>query len=158
VPAKGAEDAFAPTCDAVATTFRVTEGKPFPVGPSKDYADRLSSALAKLGQQRSSAAGALTKAKTRRAQAAATDRLASAYSGAAKTLGGLELSPADVLANTQLAAALKATGAAYVQAAKEARAKDRAGYKRESDKAIAAQKDVAKTLDLLSAAGYAVES
>jgi hypothetical protein len=158
VPAKGAEDAFAPTCDAVATTFRVDDGKPFPVGPSKGYADQLSSTLAKLGQQQSSAAAALKKAKTRGAQAVATDRLASAYSGAAKTLRGLQLSPADLLANSQLAAALKATGAAYTQAAGDARSKDGAGYKRQSDKAIAAQKDVAKTLGLLKAAGYDVQS
>ena len=158
VPAKGGEDAFAPVCDAVATTFRVTDGKPFPVGPSKDYADRLSSSLGKLDRQRTAAQSALAKAKTRKQQAGATDRLAAAYSGAAKTLGGLDLSPADVFANTQLVDALRATGAAYKQAAKAARSKDRAGYKREGDKAAAAQKDVAEKIGLLKSAGYAVQS
>jgi hypothetical protein len=158
VPAKGGEDAFAPTCDAVATTFRVQDGKPFPVGPSKDYAGKLSSALGKLDQQRSSAQSALGKAKTRKQQAAATSRLASAYSGAAKTLGGLDLSPADVLANTTLVDALRATGAAYKQAAKEALSKDKAGYKREGGKAAAAQTNVAKAIAGLSGAGYDVQS
>jgi serine/threonine protein kinase len=158
VPATGGDAAFAATCDAVATTFRVSEGKPLPVGPGKDYAGRLSAALGRLGQQQSSAAAALRKAKTRQAQASATDRLSAAYAGAAKTLGGLELSPADVLANAQLVSALKATGAAYAQAAKEARAKDRAGYKRESNKAIAAQKGVGEALGRLTAAGYDVQS
>jgi hypothetical protein len=158
VPANGAEDAFAPTCDAVATTFRISDGKPFPIGPSKDYAARLSSTITALDKQRSAAAAAVKQATTRSAQAAATDRLAAAYSGAAKTLGGLQLSPADVLVNTQLSDALKTTAAAYKQAATEARKKDRAGYKRESDKALAGQRDVAKAMDLLKAAGYDVKS
>jgi hypothetical protein len=156
VPAKGGEDAFAPTCDAVATTFRSTD-KPFPVGPSKDYAGLLSCARGKLEQQRSSATAALGKAKTRAAQASATDRLAAAYTGAAKTLDGLDLSPADATGNGQLVTALRATGAAYKQAAKEARSKDRAGYKREGAKAAAAQTQVAKSLQLLSNAGYDVQ-
>jgi hypothetical protein len=158
VPAKGGEDAFAPVCDAVATTFRVTDGKPFPVGPSKDYAGQLSSTLGKLNQQVSSAKSALGKAKTRRQQANATDRLAAAYSGAAKKLDGLDLSPADVVANTGLVSALRATGAAYKQAAKEARSKDRAGYKREGAKAAEAQKGVADAIARLQAAGYDVQS
>jgi serine/threonine protein kinase len=159
VAAKGREAAFAPTCDAIATTFRIQNGKPFPVGPSKDYADQLSGALGKLGKQRSSAQSALAKAKTRKQQANATDRLAAAYNGAAKTLGGLkDLSPADTLANTGLVNALRATGAAYKQAAKEARSKDRAGYKREGDKAAAAQTDVAKRIAGLANAGYDVQS
>jgi serine/threonine protein kinase len=158
IPAKGAEDAFAPVCDAVATTFRSSDGKPFPVGPNKEYAQRLSSTLTKLGKQQGSAAAALKRAKTRGAQAGATGRLAAAYAGAAKSLDGLELSPADVLANTQLVRALKATGAAYKQAAKEARSKDRAGYRREGAKAVAAQADVAKNLELLGKAGYDVQS
>src|SRR3954453_370447 len=156
VPAKGGEKAFAPTCDAIATTFRIQDGKPFPVGPSKDYAGKLSGALSTLDKQRSSALAALGKAKTRKQQANATDRLAAAYSGAAKTLGGLDLSPADTFANTNLVNALRATGAAYKQAAKEARSKDRAGYKREGAKAAAAQTDVAKHIAGLAAAGYDV--
>jgi serine/threonine protein kinase len=158
VPAKGGEDAFAPTCDAIATTFRIQDGKPFPVGPSKEYAGQLSSTLGRLDKQSASAKSALSKAKTRKQQANATDRLAAAYSGAAKKLGGLDLSPADVLANTTLVDALRATGAAYKQAAKEARSKDRAGYKREGDKAAAAQADIAKAIAGLSAAGYDVQS
>jgi hypothetical protein len=158
VPAKGGEDAFAPTCDAVATTFRVTDGKPFPVGPSKDYAGQLSSSLGKLNRQVSSAQSALGKAKTRKQQANATDRLAAAYNGAAKQLDGLQLSPADVVANTGLVDALRATGAAYKQAAKEARSKDRAGYKREGGKAAEAQKGIADAISRLQAAGYDVQS
>jgi hypothetical protein len=67
------------------------------------------------------------------------------------------LSPADVFANTGLVDALRATGAAYKQAAKEARSKDRAGYKREGDKAVAAQKTVADAIARLQNAGYDVQ-
>jgi hypothetical protein len=158
VPAKGGEAAFASTCDAVATTFRVTGDKPFPVGPSKDYAGQLSSTLATLGKRQSAAAGALKAAKRRPAQAVATDRLAAAYAGAAKSLGGLQLSPADVYGNAQLVKALKATGAAYKEAAKEARSKNAAGFKRQSDRAITAQKGVSAALVQLKAAGYDVKS
>jgi hypothetical protein len=157
VPGKGGEDALAPTCDAIATTFR-TEDKALPVGPSKDYAAALTSALSKLDKQSASAQAALSKAKTRAQQANATDRLAAAYSGAAKTLGGVEVGPADTYTNTTLVNALRATGAAYKQAAKEARSKDRAGYKREGDKAAAEQAKVANAIAGLSIAGYDVQS
>jgi hypothetical protein len=155
VPSKGT---FAATCDAVASTLRVSDGKALPVGPSQEYAGQLSSALSKLHQQQASAAAQLKKAKTRLAQAQATDRLAAAYTTAGRTLAGLSLGPADEVLNAKLAAGLKATGAAYKQAAGEARRKDANGFKRQSSKAIAAQKDVSDALAGLKAAGYGVKS
>ena len=109
-----------------------------PVGPSADYAKDVERALAKLERTEKSAARELNNAGRRATQVAATTRLASAYTGAAKTLDGLDVSPADAFVNAQLVAALRPAGAAYKKAAAEGRAKDRNGFKREGGKALAA--------------------
>jgi hypothetical protein len=157
VPAAGGAAAFAATCDAVATTVRLTGDKALPVGPSKDYATSLSGALGTLGKATGSGSAALAKAKTRLAQAQATDTLATAYAAAAKSLSGASLGPADTTANENLVTALTATAAAYKQAAKEARSKDAAGFKRESANAAKAQTDVNNALAGLKAVGYDVK-
>jgi len=155
VPSAGAGSAaFASACEGIATTLRLTGGTPFPVGPSTSYASSLSHALGTLDTRQTAAEHALKTAKTRLAQAQATDRLQSAYAGAAGTLGKLDLSPADTLANGQLVSALKGTASAYGKAAAAARRKDRAGYHSDSAKAISAQKGVAAALAALQQAGY----
>ncbi len=146
--------AEAETCTTIASSMQITEGKPFPVGPSAAYSDDVESTLGKLEKQEKSAASALKKAGKRTSQVAATSKLASAYSGAASSLGKLDVSPADTLLNAQLVAALKTAGGAYKKAAAEGKSKDRAGYKREGAKAVAAEKDMAAALDGLANAGY----
>jgi hypothetical protein len=146
------------TCETVASSLRITDGKPFPVGPSKDYAADVEGALGKLEKQEKSAASALGQARTRTSQAAATSRLAGAYAGAARSLDRVQLSPADVLLNAQLVDSLRAAGSAYKKAADEGQRKDRAGFKREGARALAAGKDLDTALDGLGSAGYTLKS
>ena len=134
--------------------MQITEGKAFPVGPSKAYSEDVERTLGRLEKQEKSAAAALNKAGKRTSQVAATSKLASAYSGAASSLGKLDHSPADTLLNAQLVAALKTAGGAYKKAAGEGSRKDRAGYKREGSKALAARGDMTDALAGLKAAGY----
>ena len=114
--------------------MQITEGKAFPVGPSKAYAADVERTLGRLEKQEKSAASALNQAGKRTSQVAATSNLASTYTGAASSLGKLDVSPADALLNAQLVDSLRAAGGAYKKAASEGRSKDRAGYKREGSK------------------------
>src|SRR4051812_1030635 len=142
------------TCGSIAASVNITSGKPFGVGPSASFGNRVSRTLTTLSRREGAAASALRHAKTRGSQAGATGRLATSYNLAAKALRGRQLSPADVLVNTQLVAALRATGKAYGAAESRARHKDRAGYRRDGDAAVKAHRDVTQTIAALKKAGY----
>jgi hypothetical protein len=144
------------TCATIASSLQITDGKPFPVGPSAAYAKRVEGSLAKLESSERSAASALNHAHRRQSQVAATKKLASAYGGAAGTLRKTPLSPADKSLNKQLVSALGAAATAYKKAASEGAHKSRAGYKREGDKALAAGKDIKAKLGALNGAGYKI--
>ena len=142
------------TCDSIAASMRISDGDTFAVGPSPAYSEDIDGALSKLEKQEKSAAAALRNAGKRSSQAAATAQLASAYTGAARTLSKLKVSPADTLLNRQLVDALRATGSAYNKAAGEARRKDRGGYAREGKAALAAGKELEQRVNGLTAADY----
>src|SRR4051794_21753956 len=144
------------TCATIASSLRVTSGKPFPVGPSSAYAQRVERSLAKLESSEKSAATALSHASRRQSQVAATKRLASAYRGAAGKLRKSQVSPADKQLNRELVSALGATATAYTKAAADGAHKDRGGYGREGAKALAAGKAIGAKLNALNAAGYAI--
>ena len=148
--------ADAATCETIASSMKITEGTAFPVGPSAEYAGSVEGILGKLEKAEKSAAGDLKQAGKRATQVAATRKLAAAYTGAAGSLGKLDVSPADALLNAQMVDSLRAAGAAYKKAAAEGNSKDRAGYKREGGKARAAGGDLGKALDGLKIAGYEV--
>src|SRR4051812_5388093 len=144
------------TCATITSSLRVTSGKPFPVGPSNAYAQRVKRSLSKLESSEGSAATALSHATRRQSQVAATKRLASAYRGAAGTLRTSQVSPADKQLNRALVSALGATATAYAKAAADGAHKDRGGYGREGAKALAAGKAIGAKLNALNAAGYAI--
>jgi hypothetical protein len=146
--------ADAKTCASIASTVKITAGKPFEVGPSASFGNRVSRTLTTLSRREGAAASALRHAKSRGSQAGATGRLATSYNLAAKALRGAQLSPADVLLNAQLAAALKATGKRYAAAESRARHKDRSGYKRDGNAAVKAHRDVTASIAALKKAGY----
>jgi hypothetical protein len=143
-------------CEGIANTLKLKSGTAFPVGPSKDYAAGLDKALGTLGKKVDSGREALRSAKTPKAQASAAAGLASAYGAAAKSIAGLEVSPADTAINTQLATALKQTGAGYGKLAAAARS----GNKRADAKARTtvqrAEQSVAGAFEGLQAAGYKI--
>jgi hypothetical protein len=144
------------TCATVASSLQITDGKPLPVGPSEAYAKRVEGSLAKLESSEKAAASSLRHAHRRQSQVAATKRLARAYGGAAGTLRKAQVSPADKLLNRQLVSALGAAATAYSKAAGEGARKDRAGYKREGAKALAAGRQIKAKLNALNGVGYAI--
>jgi serine/threonine protein kinase len=142
------------TCASIASSLQITEGKAFPVGPSEAYSDDVQRVLGRLEKQEKSAASALNKAGKRTSQVTATGKLGTAYTSAAGSLRRLEHSPADLLLNVQLVGALETAGGAYKKATSEGKSKDRAGYKREGSKALAARADMSAALAGLKTAGY----
>jgi hypothetical protein len=144
------------TCDASANTMQLVSAKAFPVGPSGDYAKAVGGALGALGKATKSGQAKLKAARTPRAQASAANGLSTAYAKAAKALGGLNVSPADKLANAQLVAGLGATAKAYRSAATAANKNDKKAYATASKAVAAGQQTVAKALAGLKSAGYDV--
>jgi hypothetical protein len=145
-------------CDASANTMELVSAKAFPVGPSKDYASAVSGALGALDRAVKSGQGKLGAAKTPKQQGAAAGALGAAYAKAAATLGGLDVSPADKLANAQLVGGLKATAAAYGKAAKAAGKHDKGAFAKAGKAVRAGQATVTKALAGLKSAGYDVTS
>jgi hypothetical protein len=141
-------------CDASANTMQLVSADAFPVGPSKDYATAVGGTLGTLGKAAKAAQAKLRSAKTPTQQASAATTLSAAYAKAAKALGGLDVSPADKLANAQLVAGLKATAAAYGKAAKAARGHDKGAFAKAGRAVTAGQATVAKALAGLKSAGY----
>jgi hypothetical protein len=144
------------TCDASINTMQLVSAKAFPVGPSSDYAKAVGGALGTLRKATKSGQAQLGSAKTPKAQASAANGLSAAYGKAAKTLGGLSVSPADKLANQQLVSGLNATAKAYSSAAKAASKHNKSAYAKASKDVATGQKSVAKALAGLKSAGYNV--
>jgi hypothetical protein len=143
-------------CDASANTMSLVSAKPLPVGPSADYAKAVGGTLGALGKAAKSGQAKLRSAKTPKAQAAAARSLSGAYAKAAGKVRGLDVGPADKLANAQLGAALTATAKAYGNAAKAAAKNDKGAYAKASTAVAAGQKKVSKALAGLKSAGYDV--
>jgi hypothetical protein len=150
--------AFKADCDGIANTLGLTGGDPFPVGPSKAYADAVGKALGDVGAARKSGQAKLSSAKKPADQGAAARSISGAYDKAAKSLAGLELSPADRGANTRLVKALEGAAAGYAKAASAAAKKDKAGFAKAGKTIATAEKEVAGALAGLKAAGYGVAS
>jgi len=153
---KADADSFAATCDQIANTIELSGGQPFPVGPSKAYADAVTKTFGTLTKADKSGQSKLKSAKTPDQQAAAARSLSSAFGKAAKSLRGQQLSPADRSANGLLVKALADTGAAYGKLAAAASKKSKSAYEKASGDVAKARKAVAKALDGLNAAGYDV--
>jgi hypothetical protein len=149
---------FKADCDSIANTLGLKSGDPFPIGPSKAYADAVSKAIGGVSAAVKSGNAKMSSAKTPAGQAAAATAVSAAYAKAAKSLEGLELSPADRGANTRLVKALEGASAAYAKAAAAAAKKDKGAYKSARRQVAAAEKEVAGALDGLNRAGYGVAS
>jgi hypothetical protein len=147
---------FGATCDSIANTLELSDGDPFPVGPSKDYAGAVDKTLAGLGKADKAGQAKLKSAKTPQAQAAAAGALAKAFHAAGKSLAALDLSPADRGVNGLLVKALRQTGGGYDKAASAAAKKNKSAFNQAGDDVANGRKAVARALAGLKAAGYDV--
>ena len=143
-------------CESIANTLKLNAGTAFPVGPSKAYAAELSKTLGTLDKKVKAGTKALSSASTPKAQAAAAKGLSSAYNSASSSLSSAKVSPADAAANAQLAAALKATGAAYSKLAAAASSGNKAAYNKAQTQVQTAEAAVTRALNGIKAAGYQI--
>ena len=105
-----------------ASSMQITEGNVFPIGPDAKFAKNVQTILGRLESREKAAARDLNNAGKRTTQVAATGKLWGAYSGAAKSLSKLKISPADADLRKQMVAALGGAGSAYRKAASEGKA------------------------------------
>jgi len=142
---------FLPDCEGAATSLVLTNGDPYPLGVDEDYLQALDNTIGKLNSERTRRTQALRRARTGPGQARAARSLRDSYNAAAKSLAGLEISPAIVPANENLVKALRATATGYNTMAGGARANSRSRYNRGLRAVRAGERDVNAALKSLEA-------
>ena len=147
--------AGSPDCAAIASTLRLRNARPYPLGPDAGYARTVGTAIGRLNDARARDRAALAAAKTPAGQARVAASLAGVYRDAAATLRTRPVSPADSAANREIVAALGSTAAAYARLATAAGKGDRAAYGTASANVAQAEGRVAGAIAALRALGYA---
>jgi hypothetical protein len=143
-------------CEAIANTLKLSDGKAFPVGPSKEFGAAVSKALADVGKGSQTARAQLKSARTNKSQAPVARKAAVAYDQAAKSLEQLEVSPADESLKTLMIGPLRAGQQAWRRLSTAASKHDTAAYKKAQADIAAAQQDLQGAVRGLAAAGYQV--
>ena len=147
--------AGSPDCAAIASTLRLRNARPYPLGPDAGYARTVGTAIGRLNDARARDRAALAAAKTPAGQARVAASLAGVYRDAAATLRTRPVSPADSAANREIVAALGSTASAYARLATAAGKGDRAAYGTASANVAQAEGRVAGAIAALRALGYA---
>lgn len=147
---------FAPRCERVALTLRLVRGASYPLGPGAATAAAISRSMSSLNRSRARERRALRRAGTQAGQAQAADRLARAYSAAARRLRAVNASPAITPTVRSAAQAMDAAGRASGRLADAVRADDGASYGDAASQLKSADSDIARRLARLRAAGYKV--
>jgi hypothetical protein len=119
-----AEARFAATCESIAQTLKLLEGKPYPLAVPAGTERALAAAVSGLRQARKNGRRQLERAPSGDGQAAAAVRLADANAAAHKRLAALPVSPAIAGQVDSALVALAASEAAYRRLAGAARAGD----------------------------------
>ena len=88
----------APDCEAIANTLKLRDGEALPVGPSKAFADAVSTSLASVAKASQTGRSQLKSAKTNKSQAPVASKVSAAYGDAAKSLEQLDGQPGRRLA------------------------------------------------------------
>jgi hypothetical protein len=151
-----ATSTFENDCSQVAATLRVVGARAFPLGPSSDYARRLSSIFATLRASSSAPLAKLRAARTPAGQASAARRLAAAYGTASGQVSRAAGTPLVRDAGAAVSAALHQIADGYSSAARAAGAADSAGYRRAEGQIKAGSSALAAALKQLSSLGYTV--
>ena len=151
-------EAFAPDCEAMADTLDVGDATPFPVGPDPSYAKTLDRTLGALDRKVASGRRALGRdGVTFRAQARAARGIQAGYAQAARQLRRADISPADRTINAVLVDRLTVASGAWKNAAAQASQKDKGGFRRSETAIRRNQRQLARALAGLEAAGYRLQ-
>ena len=142
-------------CAEIAATLKLNSATAFALTPSQAYAGVLSRTLISL---HSAVTTRLGSARNASAQAAAADQLARAFHTDGVSVAQMTVTPAVHVINENVARALDAGGSGYGALAAAARSEDRAGYARASRAVTKAQVMLARALQELEKAGYAIHA
>jgi hypothetical protein len=149
-------EAFAASCERSVASLRLRSGSDRPINANPQFARALNAIVSKLHAATTAASGQLLAAKRLRPdQAAAAQRLASAYYNAARADTDLLPGPAGADANRDIAKALRALGSAYTSLASAAGHGDRRGYDTSRDAVANAQGDLTAGFARFRLDGYA---
>jgi hypothetical protein len=146
--------AFAGKCEPIASTLRIGNASPFPVGADDVYATAVNDALGPLQTAVFDHGKQLGESQTPADRSQAAKLLAQDYGRAAKQLGSLPVSPADQATNASIVNALEQARLGYEDVAAAATGGDEQAYQ----KALAAAAQDEAALDgplaALQATGY----
>ena len=129
IPPDAATESLTGACESTADSLQVADGRQvYPIGPDEDYQRNLDAAIKRLNETTAKRSGELRRAKTAKAQAAASSDLAAAYAGAAESLRGITGNPQVMGANREIVVALNGLASDYRRLAAAARADDPGRY------------------------------
>jgi serine/threonine protein kinase len=143
-------------CEAIANTLKLSDGKAFPVGPSKEFGDAVSKALGDVNKASQTARARMKAAKTNKSQAPFAAKAATAYDQAAKSIEQLEVSPADAGLKTLMVSSLRDGQKGFKRLSTAASKHDNSGYKKAQADIATAQQELQGAVRALAAAGYQV--
>jgi hypothetical protein len=116
-----ADRTFAGECGQIAATLRLIAARPAPLGPNPAFASLLSTTFTRLRSDIQTPEAALTAARSAASQAAAAQRLSTAYGAAAGRLSGATVPSFATAQRDAIVAALRDCASAYAAAAAAAR-------------------------------------
>ena len=114
--------AFLPDCEGAATSLVLNTGDAYPLGADEDYLEALDYTIGKLNASRASGHAGPAPRTHRPRPGERREEPPDSYTAAARSLAGVEVSPAFVAANADLVEALGATASGYEQHGRVARA------------------------------------
>jgi len=140
-------------CASVAATLRSRSGSPVTLGPGKDTAARLNSAIRRLSSARLAAKPGL-RSRSYATRARVLRRLANADTAAVRSLAALKLRPQEPAVFANLAKALRSEASILRRLSRAAAGRRRATYNEARDALRRAERGVRAAERDLRAAGY----
>jgi hypothetical protein len=153
VACRSTDGAPGAVCANVAATLRSRSGSPVALGPDKDTAARLNSAIRKLSSARLAAKPGLGS-RSYATRARTLERLASADAAAARTLAALKLRPQEPAVFARMVKALRAEASVLRRLSRAAAGRRRATYDEARGALRRAERGVRAAERDLRAAGY----
>jgi serine/threonine protein kinase len=155
-PAPPRRREFLRRCESIATTLSLTEGRPFPLGPSPTLAAALRRQVSALAERRGALRRRLSAAGSAKRQAAVATQLAAAFRRTAHSLSSLGVTPQSAAGLAAVTDALRSTRDAYKELATAARHEDAAAYRAASASVDGAESAVDRALLALRPLGYPI--
>jgi hypothetical protein len=144
-------------CSRIASTFRLTSGVAYQLGPSSTFAKAIARQFGRLQRHQNKALGAMDSAERAERQGNVADRLATDYRNAASGLASLRITPESEGGRRSIVGVLRGIGRAYTRLAVAARKEDVFSYVGAKRAVAMEERLLRKRLGQLQSLGYRVE-